>query len=612
MNKTIIININGFIFHIEEDAYEILKNYMTDVKRHFLNSADSLEITTDIENRIAEMFTEILAAENKQVIIEQDVKGVVEQMGSIADFETSEEEEEKEVKGQLHEPHAYNTGNRKLFRDSENHLLSGVCSGLANYFDTQVIWFRLAFVAAVAFFGTGVILYIIFWIVVPKAITRTDRMAMRGQKLNLQGFKENLEEEQSHHRGNMADSRAYAKPAIYKVRDFWGDLFGHIGAFLSGAAKILIKIIGIGVILACIGFIVFLLVALVALISFGEFAPFDTFPNEILKNTYATPTFITGFLIGVIPALAIILLSLKGIFNTNSINRQWASGLLIVWLCAIGIFTYYCVKIARNFASQANFSETITLKATPSNTYVLNLNDNKYFSADDSARLNIRALKSNIRVTETPYEYNNYRRFKYGKVYLTIERSDVDQPILVKNYNAKGRTYDEALDNARNIKYRFSQQDSVLKFDYKLYDDDEMWHDEVLRLTLKLPLNAKVTIDTKLKNLIVNHDVNGCENINKLADGIPATFIMTENGLECIIDPVIAKARKKNQEQLDSLRKADEESHEERGQPDENYDNITQSAEETRERLRREAEETRERLKRRRREMIDSLEQELR
>ncbi|GAB2987434.1 PspC domain-containing protein [Mucilaginibacter puniceus] len=608
MNKTIIININGFIFHIEEDAYEILKNYMTDVKRHFLNSADSLEITTDIENRIAEMFTEILATENKQVIIEQDVKGVVEQMGSVTDFETSDDE----AKSTLHETHIYNTGNRKLFRDSENHLLAGVCSGLANYFDTQVIWFRLAFVAASPFFGIGIFLYIIFWIVVPKAITRTDRMAMRGQKLNLQGFKENLEEEQSNYRENRADNRAYTKPAIYKVRDFWGDLFRHIGNFLSGAAKILIKIFGVGAILASIGFIVFLVVALVALISFGEFAPFDTFPNEVLKNTYATPVFMTGFVIGVIPALTIILLSLKGIFNTNVVNRQWASGLLIVWLCAISVFTYYCVKIARNFASQANFSETITLKATPSNTYVLNLNDNKYFSSEDSARLNIKSLKSNIRVTEAPYEYNDYRRFKYGKVYLTIERSDTNQPTLVKNYDAKGRSYDEALDNARNIKYRFSQQDSILKFDYKLYDDDEMWHDEVLRLTLKLPLNAKVTIDTKLKNLIVNYDVNACEDINKLADGIPATFIMTENGLQCIVDPVIAKARKKNQELLDSLRKADEENYEEHTQTDENYNNLTQSAEETRERLRREAEEKRERLKRRRREMIDSLENELR
>src|SRR5476651_1118547 len=54
MNKTIIININGTIFHIEEDAYEVLKNYMTDVQRHFADAEDSLEIPTDIENLIAE------------------------------------------------------------------------------------------------------------------------------------------------------------------------------------------------------------------------------------------------------------------------------------------------------------------------------------------------------------------------------------------------------------------------------------------------------------------------------------------------------------------------------------------------------------------------------
>ena len=95
MNKTIIININGIVFHIEEDAYEILKNYMTGVKRHFSNSADSLEITTDIENRIAEMFSEILAKENKQVIVEQDVAAVVEQMGSVEEFDQDSGEENR-------------------------------------------------------------------------------------------------------------------------------------------------------------------------------------------------------------------------------------------------------------------------------------------------------------------------------------------------------------------------------------------------------------------------------------------------------------------------------------------------------------------------------------
>jgi Mg-chelatase subunit ChlI len=100
MNKTIIININGIVFHIEEDAYEILKSYMTDVQRHFMNSADSLEITTDIENRIAEMFNEILLKEGKQVVVVQDVKTVVEQMGSVEDFESK-----KTVQNQMHNMH---------------------------------------------------------------------------------------------------------------------------------------------------------------------------------------------------------------------------------------------------------------------------------------------------------------------------------------------------------------------------------------------------------------------------------------------------------------------------------------------------------------------------
>src|SRR5258706_10121447 len=109
MNKTIIININGIVFHIEEDAYEVLKNYMTDVKRHFMNSADSLEITTDIENRIAEMFSELLQRESKQVIVEQDVKFVIEQMGTVADFENDEDQDKAGSN-----PFAYkNTVNRR-------------------------------------------------------------------------------------------------------------------------------------------------------------------------------------------------------------------------------------------------------------------------------------------------------------------------------------------------------------------------------------------------------------------------------------------------------------------------------------------------------------------
>src|ERR1700761_2892938 len=124
MNKTIIININGIVFHIEEDAYEVLKTYMTNVKRHFMNSADSLEITTDIENRIAEMFTQLLADENKQVIVEQDVNNVINQMGRVEDFDEIYDESKTSTGAY------YTTGERRLFRDPDDHLISGVCAGI--------------------------------------------------------------------------------------------------------------------------------------------------------------------------------------------------------------------------------------------------------------------------------------------------------------------------------------------------------------------------------------------------------------------------------------------------------------------------------------------------
>src|ERR1700744_1817606 len=155
MNKTIIININGIVFHIEEDAYEVLKNYMTDVKRHFMNSDDSLEITTDIEKRIAEMFNELLANEHKQVIVEQDVRSVIGQMGTVEDFEHADQDTNAPYSNTY-----YKTDSRRLFRDPDDHLVGGVCAGIANCFDVQPAWIRLAFALTFFFFGTGFILYI--------------------------------------------------------------------------------------------------------------------------------------------------------------------------------------------------------------------------------------------------------------------------------------------------------------------------------------------------------------------------------------------------------------------------------------------------------------------
>ncbi len=224
MNKTIIININGTVFHIEEQAYELLKEYMTDVKRHFFNSADSLEITTDIENRIAEMFTEILERESRQAIIDLDVQAVIAQMGSVKDFESAEQEE----RTNFEDPASpFTTGTRRLFRDPDDHLIGGVCAGIANYFDVQAIWIRFMFAAAFVFFGSGALVYIILWVIVPKAHNRAERMAMKGEPLDLQGFKRNFEAELNSVSGRLNEMTHDARPFIYKTRDLISDFFHH-------------------------------------------------------------------------------------------------------------------------------------------------------------------------------------------------------------------------------------------------------------------------------------------------------------------------------------------------------------------------------------------------
>jgi hypothetical protein len=112
MEKTIIINIGNTIIHIEESAYELLKAYLNEVKQYFANHADDLEIVTDIENRIAELLTEQLEEQKKQVVDSANVNSVIAQMGKVQDFDTVEEGEEEPV---INNNYQYQYTEKKLY-----------------------------------------------------------------------------------------------------------------------------------------------------------------------------------------------------------------------------------------------------------------------------------------------------------------------------------------------------------------------------------------------------------------------------------------------------------------------------------------------------------------
>jgi phage shock protein PspC (stress-responsive transcriptional regulator) len=563
MNKTIIININGTVFHIEEDAYELLKAYMTNVKRHFMNSADSLEITTDIENRIAEMFNELLLKEGKQVIIDADVNTVIDQMGRVEDFDDVADDN---TAGNTFN---YNTGERRLFRDPDDRIISGVCSGIANYFNMQPVWIRLAFALTFFFFGSGLLLYIILWIVIPQAVTRADRMAMRGQRPDLQGFKTNLQEEMSGMRNHFSNLQQETRPFVYKARDFAGDFAHHLAVFFGGAGKILVKIIGVAVLVAFFGMAIALVVTLVAFVGFGQARYSHLFPFSIVEDYHAGWIYVSAFLTAFIPVVVIILMLISVIFNTRSISRSSATTLLIVWLFALCGTIYYAAEAAGNFKTRASFTKTIMIKPTADNVYHLTLNDVKYFTREDSTRLNINNDFHGLIIKDNDDDDPEPRN-----VFINVVQSDSNQPELVEEYSAQGANDEEALMSARNTTYQFVQKDSVLQFDSRLVRKmGYFWRAEQVNLTLKLPLNAKVVVDENLNDRVdmSGLNVHDCKETNKVDKATSAVFIITNNGPQCKVDTVVdvsklqdslhkakdAKAISRYSAQIDSLKRLD-------------------------------------------------------
>lgn len=528
MNKTIIININGTVFHIEEDAYEVLKNYMTDVKRHFADAEDSLEITTDIENRIAEMFTEILNNEAKQVIVTADVKAIIAQMGTVEDFETSAADPEG-----IYSSHQTFTGNRKLFRDPDDHLISGVCAGIGNYFDIDTVWVRLAFGLAFVLWGSGLFLYIILWIIVPKAVTRADRMAMKGEKLDLQGFKNNFEQELKSVGDTMRNARNGARPFVYQLRDFISDFFYHLGMFLRGTGRLILKLFGILILVMCFGFSIAAIVGFICLLVYGNDV-YHIFPFSLLNYGYTNMLYLCAFALVFIPLLAIALLTIRVIFNGRALGRSTAYTMLIVWIGALSVVIYYSAKISRDFRESASFSQTVTLKPVATNVYHLNLNDAKFLTKDDSLQMDIDTKFNGRVILDDRHGDQNTPR----NVSLYIEHADVKQAVLVESFSAKGATERDALKNAQNSIYNFMQKDSVLTFDRRLrVPRNSLWRDQDIVLTLKVPYGTELVIDENLNDMLRgNIDIWDCKNKNKTPDGTSASFLMTENGLQCKVD----------------------------------------------------------------------------
>lgn len=188
MNKVSNINLGGYPFTIDDEAFDHLKRYLDAIKKHFRTTEGHDEILNDIETRMAELLQERLG--NRPIVSLKDVKEVVAVMGSPEEFGA-----EPMAETGSGEQTQYKTGKR-LFRNPDDEVIGGVCSGIAAYFGVQdPVWVRLLFVLFTISGGFGIPLYIVLWIILPKAGTASDRLSMRGEPINFSTIGKIIQEE---------------------------------------------------------------------------------------------------------------------------------------------------------------------------------------------------------------------------------------------------------------------------------------------------------------------------------------------------------------------------------------------------------------------------------
>lgn len=193
MNKIFNINLGGYPFVIDDEAYHILDKYLSTIKKHFKKSEGCEDIVSDIESRIAELFNE--HSKGQPIVSMRDVEAVIEIMGSPKDFGAADDDfEESHTTASSGKKTKFNTGKR-LYRDTDDKVIGGICSGLAAYFGVaDPIIFRILFVL-LFFGGVGVLLYPFLWIVVPKAKTSAEKLSMKGEPVNVNNIAKQVEEE---------------------------------------------------------------------------------------------------------------------------------------------------------------------------------------------------------------------------------------------------------------------------------------------------------------------------------------------------------------------------------------------------------------------------------
>ena len=516
MKKTVNINLGGIIFHIDEDAFEKLNAYLSRIKLHYKDEEGCEEIASDIEARIAELVQE----KNLQIISISDVDSIISIMGEPEAYEESEGEAstQEETKGNS----STKKTKKRIYRDKDNEVIGGVCSGIAAYFNIDPVIIRLLALVGM-FAGGGVLVYLILWAIIPEAKTTAEKLQMKGETVNAENIKKTIQKEFDNLKTTVENINAEghknkAKNIFQKIISFFLNIIGYIFKFIGKFIGFILLIMGIS--------LCFMIVANIfgtstnfIQINGNNIHPLNLnqyFPL-LFNGTKLSGLSIIGMVLFIgIPVIQIIWLAIRILFSVPKQSTTTRTIMASFWTLGVIILFYVGSTTASHFQSESYNSTTIEIVS--SDTLNIDLIDNNYF---------------NTYQRSTSYHFDEeLESLLTTDVSLDIKKSKSDKFELKIKKIADGESQKQAKINAGQIDYDYFIEENNLSFNnYFAIAKGEAFRFQAIELVLYVPEGKTVYLDNSLKHFIYN-----IENTSDTYDKSMVSFHwkMNKSELECV------------------------------------------------------------------------------
>lgn len=514
MKKTVNINLAGIFFHIDEDAFEMLQKYLHSIQKTFADTPGNEEMMNDIEARIAELLLQKIS-DQKQVIALKDIEEVIVIMGKPEAYEVDEDDYNQTTGSKRSTP-------KKLYRDTEDYFLGGVCSGIGYFIRLDALWVRIIWILiALATFGTATIVYVVLWILVPAANTTAQKLAMKGEPINVENIEKKVRESYEYvsdkiKNANYEKTGRHINKGLHDLghalKRFFGMIFRVIAIFIGISMMILTSITAISLLLF------FFTAGMMDLFGLGDLEYLYAFsPGNLPIWLIAL---ITTLFVG-LPLLAFFMLGLQlTVPQVKGFSSKTNLVLWIVWGVSFFTLLSFGLLTASNFSTEEKVYHEKIYSVEPSDTLVINMPHNNELNYNSNKNYPFKLHK----IGDQKVILSNNVRINLQKSSDSLLRIGVEK-------EARGKNFEQAKATAENIAYEYRFENNRIELDrYLTTGHSNMFRDQQVLIDIFVPENTYFKVDSSTSS---RHSYKS-KFFRTRSVYFDAALIFEENNLKCI------------------------------------------------------------------------------